>query len=210
MNASDVSAGADDAVSIARCATVPSTRTPLHRSAAAAPAAAPRRSRILPLAHPLHQRRARRRQSASAKPQGAPPRRRISSKSMYDRLTFRLGARLLSCPSSRSRLRGATQVALTPASSRAPSTAAWRRIRPVRGCDRSERQDERRTSLAHARRLPAPSPAPSSTRKPVAPPRPKVDHPRRRRGPPRPGERLRGRVDLVVVAAGGEGRELGE
>ncbi len=46
--------------------------------------------------------------------------------------------------------------------------------------------------------------------KPVGPRRPKVDHPRRRRAPPRPGQRLGGRVDLVVVAAGGEGRELGE
>jgi hypothetical protein len=54
-------------------------------------------------------------------------------------------------------------VALTLASSRAPPAAAWRRIRPTRGCDRSERQVERRTSPGHAGRLPAPSPSPSST-----------------------------------------------
>jgi hypothetical protein len=81
--------------------------------------------------------------------------------------------------------RGAS--ALTLASGRAPSAAAWRRIRPTRGCDRSERQDERRTTPGHARRLLAPSPSPSHfrcRRKRLEPPRPKVDNPRRRRAPP--------------------------
>src|SRR5208337_3983663 len=56
----------------------------------------------------------------------------------------------------------------------------------------------RRLQPRHLRRRP----------KPVGARRPNVDHPRRRRAPPRPCQNLRGRVDLVVVAGSGKGREL--
>jgi hypothetical protein len=52
---------------------------------------------------------------------------------------------------------GARRNGAPAASSRAPSAAPLRRTRPVRGCDRSERQDGRRTAPGRASSLPAPS-----------------------------------------------------